>query len=150
VKLAYPKARAIAVSSDGSKAYVTHFLTEEPGTDGHVSVVDLANKSVASVFTVAADLDTCETQNSGQGVLNLLSAIALMPDGAPADVAGQLWVGGTQENNVSKGCSSVTRASRTPRARPCSRSRSSPRFRRPASRATCTGPHSTTSRASAS
>jgi DNA-binding beta-propeller fold protein YncE len=103
VKLAWPKARAIAVSSDGSKAYVTHFLTEEPGTDGHVSVVDLGNKSVANVFTVAADFDTCETQNSGQGVLNLLSAIALMPDGAPADVAGQLWVGGTQENNVSKG-----------------------------------------------
>ena len=30
VKLAWPKARAIAVASDGSKAYVTHFLTEEP------------------------------------------------------------------------------------------------------------------------
>src|SRR6185369_2214541 len=103
VKLAYPKARAIAVSSDGAKAYVTHFITEEPGTDGHVSVVDLANKSVASVYTVAADLETCETQNSGQGAMNQLSAIALIPDGAPADVAGQLWVGGEQENNVSKG-----------------------------------------------
>jgi hypothetical protein len=99
----WPNARAIAVSSDGTRAYVTHYLTEEPGTDGHVSVVDVANKSVASVFPVAADADTCETQNSGQGVLNLLSAIALVPDGAPADVAGQLWVGGTQQNNVSKG-----------------------------------------------
>jgi DNA-binding beta-propeller fold protein YncE len=103
VKLAWPKARAIAVSSDGSKAYVTHFITEEPGTDGHVSVVDLGNKSVANVYTVAADLETCETQNSGQGVLNQLSAIALIPDGAPGEVAGQLWVGGEQENNVSKG-----------------------------------------------
>jgi DNA-binding beta-propeller fold protein YncE len=103
VKLAWPNARAIAISSDGSKAYVTHFLTEEPGTDGHVSVVDLANKSVAAVFTIAADLATCETQNSGQGVLNQLSAIALVPDGAPSEVAGQLWVGGEQENNVSKG-----------------------------------------------
>jgi DNA-binding beta-propeller fold protein YncE len=103
VKLAYPKARAIAVSSDGLKAYVTHFITEEPGTDGHVSVVDLANKGVANVYTVAADLETCETQNSGQGVLNQLSAIALIPDGAPGEVAGQLWVGGEQENNVSKG-----------------------------------------------
>jgi len=103
VKLAWPNARAIAVSSDGSKAYVTHFLTEEPGTDGHVSVVDVANKSVSSVFDIAADLTTCETQNSGQGVLNQLSAIALIPDGAPAEVAGQLWVGGAQQNNVSKG-----------------------------------------------
>ncbi len=101
VKLQWPQARAIA--TDGSKAYVTHFLTEEPGTDGHVSVVDLANKSVAAVFPIAADLSTCETQNSGQGVLNQLSAIALIPDGAPSDVAGQLWVGGAQQNNVSKG-----------------------------------------------
>src|SRR5262249_59786741 len=51
----------------------------------------------------AADTTTCETQNSGQGVLNQLSAIALMPDGAPSDVAGQLWVGGAQQNNISKG-----------------------------------------------
>src|SRR5262249_22817687 len=46
---------------------------------------------------------TCETQNSGQGVFNLISAIALMPDGAPAAVANQLWVGGEQENAISKG-----------------------------------------------
>jgi hypothetical protein len=103
IRLAWPNARAIAVSSDGSKAYVTHFLTEEPGTDAHVSVVDLANKAVATVFSVAADFSTCETQNSGQGVLNQLWTIALVPDGAPADVAGQLWIGGTQQNNVSKG-----------------------------------------------
>ncbi|MGH7894002.1 MAG: YncE family protein, partial [Candidatus Binatia bacterium] len=103
VALAWPNARAIAVSSDGTRAYVTHFLTEEPGTDGHVSVVDLANKSVSAVFPVGGDTTTCETQNSGEGVLNLLSAIALVPDGAPGDVAGQLWIGGTQQNNISKG-----------------------------------------------
>src|SRR5262249_14423278 len=49
------------------------------------------------------DVSTCETQNSGQGALNLVSAIALVPDGAPSEVAGQLWVGGTQENNITKG-----------------------------------------------
>jgi hypothetical protein len=103
VKTAWPNPRAIAISSDGSKAYVTHFLTEEPGTDGHVSVIDLANKSISAVFLVPADTITCETQNSGQGVLNLLASIAIMPDGAPSDVAGQLWVGGSQQNNISKG-----------------------------------------------
>jgi hypothetical protein len=103
IKLPWPNARAIAVSSDGAKAYVTHYLTEEPGTDAHVSVVDVRNRSVATVFAVAADRTTCETQNSGQGVINLVSAIALVPDGAPADVAGQLWIGGTQENNIDKG-----------------------------------------------
>ena len=103
VALPWPNARAIAVTSDGSKAYVTHFLSEEPDNNAHVSVVDLGNKSVLQVFAVAPDTTTCETQNSGQGPLNLVSAIALMPDGAPAEVAGQVWIGGTQENNLSKG-----------------------------------------------
>src|SRR5206468_7425430 len=71
--------------------------------NAHVSVVDLGNKSVLQVFAVAPDTTTCETQNSGQGPLNLVSAIALMPDGAPTEVAGQVWIGGTQENNLSKG-----------------------------------------------
>jgi DNA-binding beta-propeller fold protein YncE len=99
VKLLWPNARAIAVS-DAGRAYVTHFLTEEPGTEAHVSVVDLAQKSVATVFAIPADTITCETQNSGQGPLNLLSAIAIVPGGA---LGGQIWVGGTQENNISKG-----------------------------------------------
>src|SRR6266478_4884009 len=103
IRLAWPNARAIAVTSDGAKAYVAHYLSEEPDNDAHVSVVDLANKSVTAVFAIAADTTTCETQNSGQGPLNEVSAIALVPDGAPAEVAGQLWVGGEQENNLSKG-----------------------------------------------
>jgi DNA-binding beta-propeller fold protein YncE len=103
VKLPWPNARAIAVSSAGARAYVTHYLTEEPATDAHVSVVDLANRSVDTVFAIPADVTTCETQNSGQGPLNLVSSIALLPDDAPPPVRNQLWVGGTQENNVSKG-----------------------------------------------
>ncbi len=103
VKLPWPGARALAVSANGATAYVTHYLTIEPNHDARVSVVDVANKSVAGVLTIPADRGTCETQNSGQGVFNLLSAVALMPDGAPAEVANQLWVGGTQENTISKG-----------------------------------------------
>src|SRR5437899_2986025 len=103
IRLPWPNARAIAVASDGGAAYVSHYLTEEPGDHAHVSVVDLANKSVARVFAVAPDTTTCETQNSGQGALNLVSAIALMPEGAPPESANQLWIGGTQQNNLSKG-----------------------------------------------
>ena len=103
IPLAWPKARALAITADGATAFVTHFLTEEPGSDAHVSVVDLVSQSVARVFAVPADTTTCETPNSGQGVLNQLSAIALVPDGAPAAVAGQLWVGGVRENVVGKG-----------------------------------------------
>src|SRR5581483_3040298 len=102
MKLGWPNARAIAIS-DGGRAYVTHFLTEAPVDDAHVSVVDLGNASVLDVFAIPPDTTTCETQNSGQGVLNLVSAIALVPPGAPAEVANQLWVGGVQQNNVSKG-----------------------------------------------
>src|SRR6266516_2977945 len=102
VRLPWPNARAIAVASDGGTAYVSHYLSEEPDNHAHVSVVDLTNPSVARVFAVAPDTTTCETQNSGQGPLNLVSAIALVPDGAPAEVANQLWIGGTQENNLSK------------------------------------------------
>ena len=99
VQLAWPNARAIAVS-DAGKAYVTHFLTQEPGTEAHVSVVDVAGKRAVTVFEIPADTTTCETESSGQGPLNLLSAIAIVPAGP---LAGQIWVGGTQENNVSKG-----------------------------------------------
>lgn len=103
VALTYRNARAIAVSSDGTTAYVTHYLTEEPTSDAHVSKVDVAGGSVTAVFAIPADTTTCETQNSGQGPLNEISAVALVPDGAPAEVAGQLWVGGEQENNLTKG-----------------------------------------------
>src|SRR5262249_39077718 len=96
VTLAWPHARAIAVSSDGKTAYVTHYLSEEPSTDAHVSKIDLTNASISAVFAIPPDTTTCETQNSGQGVLNEVSSIALIPDGAPAEVAGQLWVGGEQ------------------------------------------------------
>src|SRR5207244_11252515 len=103
VRLPWPKARDLAVASAGGTAYVSHYLSEEPDNHAHVSVVDLTNPSVARVFAVAPDTTTCETQNSGQGPLNLVSAIVLVPDGAPAEVANQLWIGGTQENNLSKG-----------------------------------------------
>jgi len=103
IPLAWSKARGIAISADGGTAYVTHFLTEEPGTDAHVSVVDLVNHAVARVLSIPVDATTCETPGSGQGVLNQLSAIALVPDGAPAAVAAQLWIGGVRENVVGKG-----------------------------------------------
>src|SRR5205823_14908129 len=99
VKLPWPNPRAIALG-DGGKASVTHFLTVEPGTDAHVSVVDVVSGTVAAVFAIPADTTTCETQHSGQGVLNLLSAIVIVPSGP---YAGEVWVGGTQENDLSKG-----------------------------------------------
>jgi DNA-binding beta-propeller fold protein YncE len=99
VKLDWPGARAIAIGDDG-RAFVTHYLTEEPGVDAHVSVLDVTARAVTTVWSIPPDLTTCETQNSGQGVLNLLNTIAIVPAGPQA---GQVWVGGTQENTISKG-----------------------------------------------
>ena len=59
-------------------AYVTHYLTEEPSSDAHVSEVDLRSRTVSRVLAVLPDVGTCETQNSGQGVLNFVSAIAIL------------------------------------------------------------------------
>src|SRR5262249_50881594 len=103
VKLDWSNARALAISSDGTKAYVTHFLTEEPNSIAHVSEVDLGTRAVTRVLGVQPDLIACETQNWGQGVMNMVPAIAIMPDDAPPEVAGQLWIGGTLQNNLSKG-----------------------------------------------
>ena len=52
---------------------VVHMRSKaEPGHDAHVSVVDLAQARVVTVWSIPPDLASCETQNSGQGVLNLL------------------------------------------------------------------------------
>ncbi len=102
IPLAWPEARGLAVGPDG-KVYVSHFITKEPSEDGHVSEVDPAAGTVSRVLTIAADFATCETLGSGQGIANLIDAMAVAPPGAPAAVAGQLWVGGTLHNALRKG-----------------------------------------------
>jgi DNA-binding beta-propeller fold protein YncE len=105
VPLDWPDPRGMALSSDRSRLYVLHFLTRWPNNDAHVSEIDtLASPpSVTRVIAIPPDRTTCETINSGKGVYNVMSGIQLMPDGAPANVAGQLWVGGVLQNNLSKG-----------------------------------------------
>ena len=102
VPLAWPEPRGLALGADG-KVYVSHFVTKEPNNDGHVSEVDPAAGTVARVFAIPPDFATCETTASGQGVANLLDALAVAPAGSPAAVVGQLWVGGTLHNVLRKG-----------------------------------------------
>ena len=105
IELDWPMPRAIAVSSDDKRVYVSHFLTVEPNDDAHVSEIDAdANALTARRYlTVPADRTTCETQNSGQGVTNNVNAIALTPPESPLGVKNQLWIGGTLQNNLTKG-----------------------------------------------
>jgi YVTN family beta-propeller protein len=105
VALDWPDPRGMALSSDGSRLYVAHFLTREPGSTAHVSEIDTLAipPAVIRVLDIPADETTCETINSGKGVLNLLVGIHLIPSGAPGAVADQLWVGGVLQNNLTKG-----------------------------------------------
>ncbi len=105
VPLSWPDPRAMAISGDRSRVYVAHFLTREPGSVAHVSEIDttLSPPAVVRILEIPPDTTTCETINSGTGVLNLLMGIHLTPPGAPAAVANQLWVGGVNQNNLDKG-----------------------------------------------
>src|SRR5262249_54197244 len=77
--------------------------------DGHVSEIDPAAGTVRRVLAIAPDFATCETVATGQGIANLLSAVAIAPAGDPS-VAGQLWVGGTLHNVLRKGLFERSRA----------------------------------------
>jgi DNA-binding beta-propeller fold protein YncE len=103
IALDWPQPRALAVSADDTRVYASHFLTVEPNDDAHVSEIDAAANALTArrALAVPADRQTCETQNSGQGVTNLVNTIALTPPDSPA--GSQLWVGGTLQNNLTKG-----------------------------------------------
>jgi DNA-binding beta-propeller fold protein YncE len=105
IRLDWPMPRAVAVSGDDLRVYVSHFLTVEPNHDAHVSEIDAQTNALTGrrFLTIPADRRTCETQNSGQGVTNIVNSLALTPPGSPPEVANQLWVGGTLQNNLTKG-----------------------------------------------
>lgn len=92
IPLDWPDPRGMALSSDRSRLYVLHFLTRWPNNDAHVTEIDVlaSPPAITRVLAVPPDTITCETINSGKGVLNVLSAIHLTPDGSPTNVADQL------------------------------------------------------------
>lgn len=103
IRLDWQAPRALAITPDDARVYVSHFLTVEPANDAHVSEIDAAANALTArrALVVPGDRETCETQNSGQGVTNLVNTIALTPPDSPA--GSQLWVGGTLQNNLTKG-----------------------------------------------
>lgn len=84
-------AGAIAVRSDGSEAFIAHFLTRAPRTAAGVSVVDLVDDRIVDRIELAEDPGP-DTPSSGRGVLNVLGAIGIEPSGE------RLWVGGLKSN----------------------------------------------------
>lgn len=82
--------RAIAVSADGKRAYVTSYITRS--ATGRVTVLDLEQMSTLSLDLV--NDPGPDTASSGQGIPNQLSAIAIDPAGR------RLWVGGLKSNTT--------------------------------------------------
>jgi len=105
IHLDWPNPRAVLVTGDDTRVYVSHFLTIEPEHDAHVSEIDATLNTLTArrALTIPLDRTTCETQNSGQGVTNQINSLAMPPPGSPLEVTGQLWVGGMLQNNITKG-----------------------------------------------
>ena len=81
--------RAVAVTADGGRAYVTHFLTR--GASGTVTELDLASLTTSSTVPLALDTNP-DLTSSGGGFPNLLSALTIDPAGRGA------WFGGHKAN----------------------------------------------------
>jgi len=105
VRLDWPMPRAVLVHGNDTRVYVSHFLTIEPNNDAHVSEIDATTNSLTErrYLTIPADRATCENQNLGQGVTNVVTALNLTPPNSPGEVLNQLWVGGILQNNLTKG-----------------------------------------------
>ncbi len=82
---------SIALTADGTRAFVSHFLTR--GQRGRVSRVDLTSGSVTGI-ELPEDPGP-DTTSSGRGFPNLLGALAVEPAGK------WVWVGGLKSNTAS-------------------------------------------------
>ncbi len=85
-----PRPRGIAVSHDGSKIYVTRFISSDAG--GEVVQVDAASMQVSTRILLALDDVTSDGPQAARGVPNYLFSVALTPDGR------QAWVPGKKDN----------------------------------------------------
>lgn len=86
-----PGPRAIAVTADSARAYVTSYITR--GSVGRITIHDLAAHAIAGGVELVDDPGP-DTASSGRGIPNLLSAAAIDPAGQ------KLWVGGLKSNTT--------------------------------------------------
>lgn len=85
-----PSPRGVSVTGDGSKVYVTRFVSSTTG--GEVVEVDAASLQVSKRITLAPDTTTPDSDQSGRGLPNFLFAVGLSPDGREA------WIPGKKDN----------------------------------------------------
>ncbi len=87
-----PSPRGVSVSADGSRVFVTRFIS--PTTGGEVVEVDPAALMVTNRFQLTLDTTTLDTDQKGRGLPNYLFSVGLTPDGREA------WVSGKKDNIV--------------------------------------------------
>lgn len=81
--------RALAVTSDGRFAFLTHFLTR--GEVGRITEIDLNTLQVSRAIDLVQDTSP-DTTSSGRGYPNLLGALTIDPAGRA------IWFGGLKAN----------------------------------------------------
>ncbi len=89
-----PWPRGLAVNHDGSKLYVTRFISG--GGEGQVTILDLGVGGGSAVVALPEDTTTEDTDQKGRGLPNYLFSVQISPDGREA------WVPG-KKDNVSRG-----------------------------------------------
>jgi DNA-binding beta-propeller fold protein YncE len=85
-----PTPRAVAITADGTRAYVTDFITT--GATGVVTEIDLSSNTRSKEIKLVEDPGP-DTPSSSKGLPNLLSALSIEPAGRA------LWVGGYKSNS---------------------------------------------------
>ncbi len=88
-----PDPRGIAITADGTRALVTRFRS--PAGRGELRDVDLASFTLSGVIPLAVDPGP-DAEDSGRGVPNYLTTVAISPDGTAA------WVP-SKKDNVERG-----------------------------------------------
>lgn len=90
-----PTPRAIAVSHDSQRIFVTRLISK--ADRGQVTEVDAVNFTVVRTFDLMQDTTTIETETAGRGVPNYLTGIAIAPDGRRA------WIPAKKDNTLRGG-----------------------------------------------
>lgn len=85
-----PTPRGVSVSADGSRIFVTRFIS--PVTGGEVVEVAAPALTVTNRFVLTPDTTTNDTDQKGRGLPNFLFSVGLSPDGREA------WVSGKKDN----------------------------------------------------